>query len=326
LGITAKTLWWLILKTDLDLIEDGTGSYERFLIPKGNGMFREIHAPRPALKDVQKALLVTYLNPLPVTEEMGAYITGRSIQFSAQKHVGNAVKLAMDIKDFYGSTRRSWVRQWLRSLGFNDTTAKLLGDLTTVPTRRGDHLLSVLPQGAPTSGAIANHIGHLRIDAPVQQAIAEMFGATGWAYSRYSDNLEVSFASNKTFEEMDALKQRLWEVIQENGYRLSPKKVYVQRRDSPNRHYQVLGFSANEKLNIPKQKYRRLRAIVAGIAHAGFEPYVKRHNAKDVQHLYQKVKGQLIYWKQVAPWKIDPLLQQLDTAYHLRTLSMTNAP
>lgn len=326
LGITARTLWWLILHTELDKIEKGTGTYERFLIPKSKGSFREIHAPRPAMKDVQKAILATYLNPLPVTDVMGAYVMGRSIQFSALRHVGNAVKLSMDIKNFYGSTRRAWVRDWLRTLGFNETVVRLLADLTTVPVRRGENLMSVLPQGAPTSGMIANHVGHTRIDVPVQRIIQDAFGDAGWAYTRYSDNLEISFQENKSYEEMDALRLALQETIVSMGYHLSLDKVYIQRRDSPSRHYRVLGFSANEKLNIPKQTYRRLRAIVKGISHAGFEPYVKRHGADDAHHLYQKLKGQLIYWKQVSPWKIEPLLQQLETVYHLRTIALNPSP
>lgn len=325
IGIRTKTLWWLILSTDIDLIEKKKGSYNRFPIPKGDGSYRVIHEPRPALKNIQKALLVTYFNPLPVGNHVGAYVVGRSVQDTARAHVGNAVKLSMDIRNFFGSTRRVWVREWLRTLHFNEDVVRLLTDLMTVPVRRGDGVISVLPQGAPTSGVVANHVAQIRIDDPVIAVLRDQFGPDGWVYTRYSDNLEISFEENRSFEEMNEIRDLLWTVINDYGYRLRPEKVYFQRRDSPERPYRVLGFAANEKLNIPNEKYRRLRAIVHNVHHTGFEPQYQRFGAESPEQMYTSLRGKLIYWNQVAPWKIQPLLHQLDETYQLRNLSQTTS-
>lgn len=313
IGVRTRSLWWLIMKNKVEEISAGTGSYRRFSIPKKNGTQRTIHEPRLALKNVQKALLVTYFNGLPVEDCVGAYVPGRSIQESAQQHVGRAVKLSMDIKDFYGSTRRVWVREWLRLLGFGEEVVRPLSTLLTVPTTnsRGD-IVSVLPQGAPTSGAVANHVASTKIDAPVKACLTRQIGDSGWHYTRYSDNLEISFDEDLSRSDMDTIRDDLWDVISEGGYRLAPSKVYVQRNSSPSRPYRVLGFAANEKLNIPKEKYARLRAIVHNLEATGYGPQLKRHKSETTEEMYRSIYSELIYWRQVAPWKIQPLINQLN--------------
>jgi RNA-directed DNA polymerase len=312
IGIKSRSLWWLIMKNQLEDIQAGRGSYRRFEIPKKNGTKRVIHEPRPAMKNAQKALLVTYFNPLPVEDCVGAYVPGRSIQESARQHVGRAVKLSMDIQNFFGSTRRVWVRDWLRTLGFGEEVVRPLSSLLTVPTVTSTgRVVSVLPQGAPTSGAVANHVASAKIDAPVKAFLDKQIPDSSWYYTRYSDNLEISFDEDLSRADMDSIRDGLWDVISQGGYRLAPHKVYVQRSNSPARPYRVLGFAANEKLNIPKEKHARLRAIVHNLSTSGYASQRARHKSETTEEMYRSVYSELIYWRQVAPWKIQPLIDQL---------------
>jgi len=323
LGIRAKTLWWLVVKNNLECQERGDGMYKEFKIPKSDGGHRTIHEPYPALKNVQKALLVAYLNPVPVMNCVGAYVPGKSMVVSVKQHVGAKVKVSMDIRDFFGSTRRAWIREIFRAQGFSHEVVKLLSSLVTIPRRFGkEHVVSVLPQGAPTSGAVANLVGMARLDVPIEAVLTDIFGDDAiWAYTRYSDNLEISFDRTLSRQTVDNLIVTLRGIIAQAGYRVRRDKTHVQRHNSKKISMSMLGFTINEKVNIPKQEYRRLRAIVFNCAHKDLSAQVKRYGAQSVEEMVSSLKGRLIYWRQVAPWKIQPLIDQLESYL---TMNATN--
>lgn len=313
LGIRAKTLWWLVLKNNPKDQARGAGMYKEFKIPKSTGGVRVIHEPYPALKNVQKSILVTYLNPLPVGPWIGAYVPGRSMLDSVARHAGAKVKVSMDIKDFFGSTRRGWIRQWMYGLGLDKDVVKPLSSLVTIPRElEGGKVLSVLPQGAPTSGAVANLVAQERLDAPLMRSLFQVEGLR-WVYTRYSDNLEVSLLDELPTDEVDQVLHFMKTAIHGAGYRWNPKKTHVQRHNSPRVGMRMLGFTINEKPNIPKQEYRRLRAMVHNCVTKGPETQFARYGADSAPQMLSSLKGRLIYWRSVAPWKMQPLLDKLET-------------
>ena len=308
LGIRAKTLWWL-LRTKK--VGDG-GLYEIYRIPKSSGGYRTIHAPRAALKNVQKSILVTFFGGLKTPEHIGAYVPGRGLTFTAKKHVGKAVKISMDLSDFFGSTRRGWVREWLRGFGYDKWCVSTLSNLMCVPVTRGGCTYHVLPQGAPTSGLVANWVANARIDTP----ILEYIKATGLpaTYSRYSDNLEISFDENLNTDSVDQILKDLKGIIYKSKYRVNHKKTRVQRHNSPTTGMRVLGMTVNAHVNIPQQEYRRLRAIVHNCKTKGFATQLERAGYSSPGEMFSSIQGKLIYWQKINPGKIDPLLEDLREA------------
>lgn len=314
LGIRSKTLWWLLLANNIKQQERGKGLYKEFKIPKRgkSNAFRVIHEPCPALKNVQKSLLVTYFQHLDAPTHMGAYVTGRDLTHTAKQHVGKAVKISLDIKDFFPNTRRSWVRDWLRTFGYNDWTVKALSNLMVIPRRLGDRVVSGLPQGAPTSSLVSNYVAHRRLDTPILDFLSSLEQEA--VYTRYSDNIEVSFDEDLSFELANDIRDKLIATIHRTKYRVNGKKTDIQRLASPDRSMRVLGMTVNEKVNIPREEYRRLRAIVHNCTVKGFDTQFERAGCVNGPALYDHLQGKLIYWKQVNEEKIAPLLSKLKSA------------
>jgi RNA-directed DNA polymerase len=126
--------------------------YTTFRIPKRNGGSREISAPRPALKHVQLWIHTALLSALIPHEASHGFAPGRSIVTNASPHVGAELILKLDLRDFFPSISRRQVQGIFRRAGYTVPVARLLTSLTTFG--------GGLPQGAPTSPALANLVAY----------------------------------------------------------------------------------------------------------------------------------------------------------------------
>lgn len=323
LAIQRKTLWWLIKTNTLDnQRQRDRALYKHIRIPKSNGKFRDIHEPHEVLKNVQKALLVTFFAQHTAPVHVSAYIKGRRITECAQQHVGKAVKISMDIKNFFPSiTKRTVYDHLVTEMEFAPYVAKLLVKLVTVPLpRRGDptKAVYVLPQGAPTSAALSNRIAMTLLDGPVL-AYLEGKGAT---YTRYCDNLEVSFDEALSREAVDAHITVLTQLVEKASWHINRSKTSIQRRTSPNIPMRVLGMNTRDKLGAPKATYKRLRVTVHIITTHGVDeqfmrsPLATKYNAQSAEDYYVCVRGELQYWAQVNPTRFQPLLDKLNNYWN----------
>src|SRR6185436_13738435 len=143
-----------------------TTHYRRFTIPKRTGGERVISAPMRRLKRVQRWVLDRVLEPLALPEPAHGFRTGRSILSNASPHVGAAVVVNVDLRDFFPTVTYRRVKGLFGKLGYSEEVATVLGLLCTEPeiaettldgityyVARGERRL---PQGAPTSPAITN--------------------------------------------------------------------------------------------------------------------------------------------------------------------------
>jgi hypothetical protein len=127
--------------------------------------------------------------------------------------------------------------------------------------RLGRHLATAhLPQGAPTSPALAN-LAAFGLDRRLDGLAA----ALGARYSRYADDL--AFSGGLHLRRTRADVGRLVATIAgEEGFRLHPAKTSC--RTSAQR--QVLaGVVVNRRPNVARKDYDRLKAIVHNAARAG---------------------------------------------------------
>lgn len=213
------------------------------------------------------------------------------------------VKVHLDLKDFFGSTRRAWIRQYFHEVvGYNHYVSGLLGQLMTVRLEgkhRGQHHWGV-PQGAPFSGDICNLVADWRLDSPL---LKELQGS-GWTYSRYADDLYFSHPENLKREKVDDLLQRVERVVQGAGYRLNKKKLHVQR---PHKRQKLLGVVLNQKVNIPREDYRRVRALLNNCLVEGFGPVSQRLKYDTPQAFQAWLMGKVSYFRSLNPHKADLL-------------------
>jgi len=303
LGVRCKTLWYLIWTK--------ARVYNVFTIPKASGKPRVIHSPNPVLKFIQRRIDQVILKKLPLLNCVGAYVTGKSCRDTAIQHVGQGVRIAMDLKDFFPSHSRACVRNYLKTVGYSHFVSGILADLCTagfdIDTQTGTRKRHAVPQGSPASPSLCNLIAQESLD---KQVLAEL-GPHGWTYTRYSDDLSLSHPDDLTNQEVDYVIQRMRQLIEAAGYRTNPQKTKVQRRW---RRQKMLGMVVNEKTSIPRDVYRKYRSLLYNCVKNGWEVNAARYGCDTVESFPSHLQGKISYFHSIDPVKAAKLKARLDEA------------
>lgn len=235
-------------------------AYVDFEVPKASGGMRRISAPRAPLRAIQRKILADILGRVPTHDAAHGFVAGRSTLTNAEPHVGARLVIKTDIRDFFPTIHHWRVRGLFVQLGYGD----LAGTLASLCTRRerlepDDPATAVtpgrLPQGAPTSPAIANLVCR-RLDARLA-GLADKLGAR---YTRYADDLTFSLHGPDADEV--ALGRLFWwidQILQQEGFAENAGKRQVLR---PHRRQLVTGIVVNQRPTIPRADRRRFRAIL----------------------------------------------------------------
>lgn len=251
------------------------------------GRLRLLAEPKPRLKEAQRRLLRHVLAPVPVHDAAHGCVPGRSVRTAAEPHAGSAVVLGMDLEAFFASVSAQRVWGLLQgTAGLPEPVAHLVTALvtTTAPAsvwralpvpagadarerhRRLGERLAVphLPQGAPTSPALANLVC-FRLDRRLA-GLADAFGAR---YTRYVDDL--TFSGDRRIR-AGRLAAAVAEVAEEEGFRVNPAKTRVARAASRQR---VLGAVVNTRPTLSRTERDALRALLHNCARYGWASQVR---------------------------------------------------
>jgi hypothetical protein len=239
--------------------------YNFHVLPKRSGGQRLIEEPRPMLKHLQRRLLSGMLSRIPASPHAFGFVTGRNCIQGAAKHAGEQILLTFDLRDFFHSIPQSRLFGLFRSLGYPGAIARDLVGLTTLATpphilrRLGpgqDNRLTNrhLPQGAPTSPALAN-LCAFHLDRRLA-GLARRIGAT---YTRYADDL--SFSGDTCIAR--ALQRAVPDIVVDDGFALNPAKTRSAHQSQQQR---CTGLVVNQHVNIPRADYDRLKAIIHHLA------------------------------------------------------------
>ena len=229
----------------LEDMESFKPGYQAFRIPKRTGGTREILAPNPETRDLQRCILRRLLGRLKSHPAAMGFERGRSIVHNARPHVGKAVVLRMDLKSFFPATRDKRMLDFFRRIGWDRKAAKLLVRLCA---HKGG-----LAVGAPTSPKLSNVINY-GMDVRLA-ALAARFNA---AYTRYADDMTFSFAADDR-ETIHAVIGSTKVIVRELGYTLhQDRKLQIKRRHE---RQLVTGIVVNERLALPRKTRRWLRAV-----------------------------------------------------------------
>lgn len=241
-------------------------NYRYRWIAKRSGGVRLIEAPKAILAHVQRTLLRTVVGRVPAHSAAHGFVPGRSVVSAARLHVGTDVVVRLDLEAFFATVPVGRVFETLRSVGYHRQVAhRLTGLMTntvppsvlslapTPPTHRVARLLGHvhLPQGAPTSPAVAN-LAAYGLDRRMT-ALAEQFDAT---YTRYADDMTLSGGAElrRGLGRCLALART---IVVDEGFRLNDRKTMVMSRSQSQR---VLGVVVNDRLNPSRRDLDRLRA------------------------------------------------------------------
>lgn len=243
-------------------------AYVEFELPKAKGGSRRIAAPRGPLRRLQRKLLEHILAKVPQHDAAHGFVAGRSTVSNARPHQGAALVIKTDLRDFFPSVHYRRVVGIFGMLGYGAEVAQALAQLTTYrPRLRGADGApgpvlwpGVLPQGAPTSPALAN-LACRRLDVRLTK-LAARFGAT---YTRYADDLTFSFAAAPAI----SIGRFLWWVdgiCQQEGFLEHAGKRKILRAKAQQR---VTGLVVNHTVHVPREDRRRFRAILHNCARHG---------------------------------------------------------
>lgn len=286
LGIEDEEAWRRLVRPG-----SGPGApYVEFEIPKRSGGTRTICAPRPALKRVQRTILRDLLAKLPVHPACQAFVPGRSVVTNAAPHQGAALILKLDLVNFFPTVHYRRIEGFFRSLGYPEEVASTLAGLTTHRASFAGGRVAwpgTMPQGAPTSPALANLLCE-RLDTRLTGLAARLSAR----YTRYADDLTFSFP---VAPERSVGRIAWWidQICGQEGFRENAAKRRFLR---PSNRQQVTGVVVNEGVHVPRDVRRRLRAILHNCRRDGLA--AQAHGRKDfAAHL----RGWAAYVRMVEP-------------------------
>ena len=264
------------------LAREANGRYHVYPLMMGNKK-RWIEAPDAELKTAQRTLLDKLLYRLEPTRWAHGFVKGRSIISNASEHCGREWVVNIDVKDFFPSITRERVIMAIGELFPDPMESELLADLVS---RRGR-----LPQGAPTSPHLANLVVR-----KMDMQLAEMARSAGWNYTRYAD--DMSFSGDASPRNIVTASQ---EIVQGHGFRISSGKTSVAGQ---HQRQTVTGLTVNEKVSLPKDKRRRLRAMLHNVKGESVD-------AETTSSRLCEINGHLAFLAMICPSQFESARQEL---------------
>lgn len=309
LGISVGRLAWLVNRCEEGRrpTDPRSAHYHFQWLKKRKGGHRLIEAPKPLLKGVQQKILREILDKIPVHVACHGFTVGRSIKTNAAPHTGKRVVVKLDLESFYATVSHSRVVAIFRSLGYSREAAIWLSGLTTsaIPAgldAPGDNLFLLnayrgrhLPQGAPTSPALAN-LSAFSLDLRLA-GLSRTFHAQ---YTRYADDLTFS-GSQKFLNGLSTFLRLTQKIIKAERFRLHSKKRQILRN---NQRQKVTGVVVNSHVNVARDDYDRLKALLHNCLTRG----VSTQNHEQHENFSQHVLGRIGHIKMLNPTRGDKLL------------------
>ncbi len=278
-------------------------------VAKRSGAARLIEEPKPLLKHVQRVILRELLDAVPVHDAAHGFRRGRSAVSYAAGHAGRQIVIHLDLEDFFGTVTAGRVYGIFRRCGYPERVAHLLTSLTTSSTpahvwndrpqplpgagaggdfRVGQHLrYPHLPQGAPTSPAIAN-LATFRLDG----RLAGLAGAARLRYSRYADDLAFSGDTRIGPARAQRLVRTVEAIAVQEGFRVNRAKTSFRRS---HQRQMLAGVVVNDRPNVAREEYDVLKAILCNSRRLGPDSQNRNRHPNFAAHLLGRISrvGQL---------------------------------
>jgi RNA-directed DNA polymerase len=257
-------------------------NYRYAAVRRRSGLPRVIEAPKARLKEVQRWILREILDHVPAHDAAHGFTRGRSAVTHARLHTRQAVVLRLDLRDFFASVGAGRVAGLFRRLGYAPLVARVLTGLSTnavpvavwaaIPAATEPRLIQPhfwlgrrlatphLPQGAPTSPALANLLAF-----GLDRRLAGLAQSSGMRYSRYADDLSFSGPSLSR-DRRRQLESLVASIVADEGFRLNADKSALATAGG---RQVVCGVVVNRRTNVARGEYDRMRAILHNAARHG---------------------------------------------------------
>lgn len=253
--------------------------YRTFFIDKKNGTKRQIDEPLPSLKEIQHWILHEILESVPVSPYAKAFVKGRSVRDNARFHRRQNKVLTMDIEDFFPSIDIGRVLHLFLGLGYRENVAVLMSNLCCYKNH--------LPQGAPTSPALANLIA-----GTLDYKIVDYIKKQKIRYTRYADDMTFS----GDFHEGDLIKN-VQRIAKRQGFRIKEEKTRVRKK---HQRQEVTGIVVNEKMQVSREIRRQIRSDMYYIQKYGLDSHLEYRGVEKEKYI-QHMRGLISYCIFVNP-------------------------
>lgn len=320
LGLESNDLRWF---ADLKGLTGKNGRktlnhYHYRMLSKAYGNIRLIEAPKPRMKERQRQILSRILEKIPSHPAVHGFVKGRSIKTFIAPHVGKRVVLRMDLQDFFPSFTAARIQSLFRTLGYPERVADLLGGICTnaapralwkkpmldmdcqrLREARALYCKPHLPQGAPTSPAIANLCTY-RVDCRLT-GLAESVGA---AYTRYADDL--AFSGDEAFERgIERFSIHVAAILMEEGFKVHHRKTRIMRQGVRQR---LAGLVVNQHGNVMRTDFDRLKATLTNCVRRG----PNSQNRDGRPNFRSHLEGRVAFVEMINPAKAKRLRKIFD--------------
>lgn len=267
---------------------------------------RAIVSPEPVLMDVQRWILRNCLASIPRHQASYAYHQGISILDCAKRHSDAKWLFKFDLRDFFHSILETRAYQVFRSQGYAPLVSLELARLTThdpdpvhghgvavsryrsIPTyatRNKGHL----PQGAPTSGALANAVVR-----SLDQRLDQIARRHSLVYTRYSDDITLSsFDRDFARAKIGVLRREVLHAVRREGFQLHHGKTKVA---GPGSRLIVLGLLVGDgRVRLMPELKRRIEVHVRGVEGNGLIAHCNHRQWRSTLSFISHIDGLLAH-------------------------------
>jgi retron-type reverse transcriptase len=275
-------------------------TYRHRWVAKPGGR-RLLEIPSAGLKRLQRKILAEILDHIPPHPAAHGFRRGRSVVTNAAPHAGKRIVLRFDLADFFPSIPVGRVLHTFRTVGYPETVARLLTGLCTTrlpsdvwearpnPANDGTEYAARVrlvsrhvPQGAPTSPALAN-LAALRLD----RRLAKLASLLDADYTRYADDLTFS-GGELLARRAKRIRLVVAVIAADEGFAVNHRKTRVMGRGG---RQHVTGVVVNVRPNVPRAEFDKLKAILTNCLrrdpasqNRGNHPDFRAHLAGKVSH------------------------------------------
>lgn len=298
LSLSVGELEWLADLKGLCRSQKLRHYWYRVLLKRSGGV-RLIESPKKLLKEVQWRVLTDILDRIPPHPAAHGFVKGRSIVSFAAPHAGRSVVLRLDLQDFFPGYPAARVQALFRTAGYPDSVASLLAGVCTNRVDgdgwgarpagmdsikwydvRQTYAQPHLPQGAPTSPALANLMAY-RLDCRLA-GLARSAGAT---YTRYADDL--AFSGGDEFSRgVERFAAHAAAITLEEGFSVNFRKTRMMRQGG---RQEIAGLVVNRAVAVRRRDVELLEAILTNCVRLGAESQNRAKVADFRAHLEGRI-------------------------------------
>ena len=307
--------WLKLSRNDLDWLAnfdvnsaprkfDRSQHYVCTWIKKRSCGYRLIESPKSLLKEVQRQILNGLIAKVPTHDAAHGFCFARNAVTFVEPHVSKKFCLKMDLKDFFPSIQFGRVWGLFRSVGYDRDVARYLAAICThavcektiedgihIRGRSSNEAKNLytrrhLPQGAPTSPALANLVA-FRLDSRLTglaNQIAKTNPNSDVAFTRYADDLLMS--ANDCSVTSKRFATTIGAIAIEEGFQIQFRKTRLMP-ESQRQH--ATGIVINETTNLARSEFDRLKAILHNCVKLGISSQNRDGHPNFRQHLLGRI-------------------------------------